>query len=194
MRNDIETAVRTEKEGIMQFPNELIPFIQFMKDHDVKTYLEIGVKRGHLVIFLQKLLGFEKTYACDINYPEQFEIHKPDIEFHCGSSDSKGYRRWREKIEVDLVLIDADHKYKPAKKDYLRELEFPHKYIALHDIRNKGYPDLARLWDETVKGEKVTFVNEDRDARLICLDHKDDKYMANYRKKYGHSCGIGVVW
>ena len=196
---DIKSAIQQEKDskqsGIMQYPEELEPFMRFMVERGVKSYLEIGVKRGHMVIFMQKVLGLKRVYACDINYPEEFKVKKPNIEFFHGDSHSTKYAKWRKKLgKIDMVFIDGDHKYKPAKKDYVREVKFPHKFLALHDIANSGYPDLRKLWRDTVKGEKVEFISKDPQGRLLCVEHKDDGYMAKHRSKYGTSCGIGVCW
>jgi len=194
IRDRIEEKRKLPDCGIMQYPDELEQFIQFMTDHKVKTYLEIGVKRGHNVLFMKELGLFDKIYACDINRPDDFAGHD-DIDFFHGSSHSKAYRKWREHAgKIDMVLIDADHKHDAFKKDYEIEIKFPHCYIAFHDIANVGYKDLRRFWKKGVKGEKVEFVNQDTNARLICVEHKDDDYIENYRKKYGISCGIGVTW
>jgi predicted O-methyltransferase YrrM len=195
IRHEIEKQRTLSDPGIMQYPDELYPFMQFMVDNDVKSYLEIGVKRGHMPIFIKKVLGIPKVYACDINYPEQFKEHNPDIEFLQADSNSKKYAKWRKKIgHIDMVLIDADHDYKPAKRDYLREVSFPHRFIAMHDIANSGYPKLTKLWRNTIKGDKIEFVNKDPNARLLCVEHKDKSYIANYRRKYGTSCGIGICF
>jgi predicted O-methyltransferase YrrM len=194
IRQEIEKQRATPDPGIMQYPDELYPFMKFMVDNGVESYLEIGVKRGHMPIFIKRVLDI-KVYACDINYPEQFKEHKPDIEFLQSDSNSKKYAKWREGLgHIDVVLIDADHNYKPAKKDYQREVKFPHRFIAMHDIANKGYPDLTKLWRNIVEGEKVEFVNKNPDARLLCVEHRSDEYIANYRRKYGTSCGIGICF
>jgi len=194
IREKIEEKRRLPDCGIMQYPDELDPFIQLMIDNDVKTYLEIGVKRGHNAIFMEELGIFDKIYACDIHYPEDFRDH-PDIHFLHASSHGSTYKQWRKSLgSLDMVLIDADHKEKAFKKDYEVEMRYPHRFVAMHDIDNIGYPKLARFWKRNVKGNKVEFVNKDPNARLICVEHKDEEYIANYRRKYGISCGIGVNW
>ena len=70
---DVEKSVYAQIEkraSIMQYPRELIPFIQFLIDHNVQSYLEIGIKNGGLITFLADLLPLERVYACDINRPE----------------------------------------------------------------------------------------------------------------------------
>tara|TARA_Y100000310_G_scaffold242079_1_gene246237 strand:+ start:1168 stop:1767 length:600 start_codon:yes stop_codon:yes gene_type:complete len=191
----IDEAVKSKKSGIMQYPDELLPFMEFMRDNNVKSYLEIGVKRGFLPIFMKKVLKLDLVYACDIKQPSEFENPEVDIELFLGDSHSKKYRIWREAIKnIDMVLIDASHKYKDAKADYKRELSFPHKFLALHDIHNSGYPELQEFWEKEVKRSKIEFVNKDPNANLICIENRTEEYIKNHKKKYGTSCGIGVCW
>ena len=188
----IEKERLSKKSGIMQYPQELEGFIKFMVDHDVHSYLEIGVKRGHLVTFIRDLLDIE-VYACDVNFPEHLKDRK-DIDFYLGSSHSEEYFEWRHSLGmIDMVLIDADHKIKPARRDYKREKNCRHRFLALHDIANRRYRHLQELW-ESMAGMKVEFINKDINARLLCIEHKDDDYLSQHRAKYGRSCGIGVCW
>tara|TARA_Y100000310_G_scaffold341049_1_gene438914 strand:- start:575 stop:1171 length:597 start_codon:yes stop_codon:yes gene_type:complete len=194
IREKIEEKRRLSDCGIMQYPDELEPFIQFMIDNNVKSYLEIGVKRGHNVLFMKELGIFDKIYACDVKYPEDLNGHS-DIVFLHASSHGETYRKWRKSLGlVDMVLIDADHKERAFRADYKVEMAQRHRFVAMHDIANIGYPKLSRFWKNEVQGKKIEFVNKDPSARLICIEHKDDEYMANYRKKYATSCGIGVSW
>jgi len=194
IREKIEEKRRLPNCGIMQYPDELESFIQFMIDHDVKSYLEIGVKRGHNVLFMKELGIFDKICACDIKSPPDLENHS-DIAFLEASSHSGIYKKWRRGLgHIDMVLIDADHKHDAFRKDYNTEMKFPHRFVALHDIANTGYKELRHFWNKEVKDNKVEFVNTDPNARLICVEHKDEEYIANYRRKYGIACGIGVTW
>jgi len=178
----------------MQYPRELIPFIQFLIDHNVQSYLEIGIKNGGLITFLADLLPLERIYACDINRPEILDGY-PNIEFFQGSSHSWAYRRWRKQLgHIDLVLIDADHTYKGAKKDWRTENTFQNRYIALHDINNPGYPELRKLWIEEIDGEKAEFINDRPEETLINLTHRESERIERYIKNYGTTCGIGIRW
>lgn len=188
---EVERTSGTSK--IMQYPSELTDFLCFMLEHNVKSFLEIGVKAGHLTLFLKKFMDFDNIYSCDINCPDDYAGH--DMNFFHGSSHSDEYKKWRKGIgHIDMVLIDADHKYKPAKADYMRELTFPNKFIALHDISNPGYPHLSKMWKKEVKGNKKQFINEDENSVLICLEERDQEGKDRYKKKYGISCGIGIRW
>ena len=122
-----------------------------------------------------------KEHTADIKRPDDFDGHD-DIEFLEASSHSKTYRKWRKDLgHIDLVMIDADHKHDAFKKDYEIEVMFLHNFVAMHDIKNVGYNDLRKFWKKRVKGDhKVEFVNTDPDARLICVEHKDEEYIANY--------------
>jgi hypothetical protein len=194
---DIKALIESESasgiSGIMQFRSELEGLMKFMKDNEVRSYLEIGVKGGHLVRFLQTAFQFDRTFACDLNKPASLENNN-EIELFHGSSTSWGYRRWRKRIgHVGLVFIDADHTLKGVRKDYLREKKFPHQFLAFHDIANDGYPDLKRFWEEEVTGKVATFVNSVPDDTLINSLHRGSDYINDYRRRYGNSCGIGIV-
>lgn len=192
--NVTEKMISRKHDSILQYPKEIESFVNFMIENDVKTYLEIGVGPGHMALFMADELEFEKVSACDIRYPKCLRKRK-DISFHHGSCYEEGYLGWRESLgHVDMVFIDAIHKRRYARRDYLRELEFPHRFLAFHDVRNKRYPKLTQFWEKEVKGPKVEFVNKDKKSVMINMRKERKNILKEHRRKYGISCGIGVCW
>jgi hypothetical protein len=177
---------------ILQYPYELINFLQFMIDNVVNSYLEIGSAHGHIPLLMRDYFNFTKICACDLNDLLQGQ---PNIEFFCGDCYSDDFCQWRRNIgHIDMVMIDASHKRRYVRRDYEREKSLPHRFLAFHDIANKAYPKLSTFWKNEVKGNKLEFINTDPKARLIIQHAKDNAYMKKYRRKYGHACGIGICW
>ena len=107
-----ETGVPSE-DVLLQNREELIAFCEFLEEHNVRSYLEIGNWTGRLVTVLHRLFDFEKVAAADIGWAESIGLpfHIPEkAEFFLGDSHSDDYRRWRESLgHIDLVMIDGDH-------------------------------------------------------------------------------------
>jgi hypothetical protein len=67
---------------------------------------------------------------------------------------------WRRELgPIDLVLIDANHRYDAVKRDFEINRAFPHRFLALHDITGarRGTEGVARLWAE-LEGDKTEIV------------------------------------
>lgn len=169
---------------ILQWVSELKAFTNFMIANDVKSYLEIGIKSGQLVIFMKDVLEIDEIYGCDIVDTAKYgiELKEHGINFFCGDSNSKEYLNWRKELKhIDMVLIDGDHSKKGIESDYMRELSLPHKFIAIHD--SSGIKAVRRFWSEKVGGRKIEFVNADPAADFLYLSHKKGK----------PHCGIGIT-
>lgn len=178
---------------IQQFPNELEPFIQFMIDNNVRSFMEVGCRTAHLSLFLRDLLGLDRIVVCDRRIIKVLDDN-PEIEHFQGDIHTRKYRRWRKKLgHIDMVFLDAAHDHEMVRKEFKTEKIFSHNFIAIHDVYNKKYPGLKRFWKREVKGDKIMFINKDKDSRLISMTDANNKAMRKYRIRFGTSCGIGEV-
>jgi hypothetical protein len=164
---DHHTQAIFEKQGealedcILQNREEVIAFAEFIEANNIRSYLEIGVWTGGLVSALHSVFGFDQVAAADQGWAETkgFEIHLP--EKACvfrGNSDSPEYKSWRANLgHVDLVLIDANHSYSAVKLDFEINRQYPHRFLAFHDITgsNRWTTGVRRFWEELNEGHKV---------------------------------------
>jgi len=159
------------EDCILQNRAELEEFAQFIEDHNIRSYLEIGVWTGRLVTALHQIFRFDTTAACDQGWAEQcgFQIGLPeDVQFFRGDSASPAYLDWRAELgPIDLVLIDGDHRYEGVKRDFEINQSFPHRYLAFHDITgaNRWTTGVRRLWNE-LEGKKREIIHPHREAGI----------------------------
>lgn len=182
--------------SMLQWPSELDAFLEFMRENQVRSFLEVGALSGRLSLMLRDVLQLEKVAACDFIYSPLLQTAK-DVAFFCGNHHDPQYLEWRRvRGHFDMVFIDADHEtgFRP---DYEIERAFPHRFIAFHDIANRAYPALLRFWQFEVQGRKCEFVNSDRTAKFgvppVRFPFLSCQTLDEYVEQYGYSCGIGVV-
>jgi Methyltransferase domain len=149
-------------DTILQNREELIRFCEFLERHHVRSYLEIGAWTGRLINLLHKLFDFEKVACCDAGWAPSiglpFELD-PAVDWFKGDSHSQDFKDWRQSLgQIDLVMIDGDHSYEGVKLDFEINRNYPHRFLAFHDIINP-HPQIGvgRLWKE-LEGSKIEFV------------------------------------
>ena len=147
------------EDCILQNREELIGLCQFIEERQIRSYLEIGIWTGRLVSTLHRLFSFELVAACDHGWARQLGLPMAlpdDVLFYDGDSASDGFRQWRAALgRVDLVLIDANHSYHAVRGDLELNRQYPHRFVALHDITgaNRHTAGVKRLWNE-LQGHK----------------------------------------
>jgi hypothetical protein len=162
-----ETGVPSQ-DIVLQNREELIGFCEFLERENVRSYLEIGNWTGKLVTVLHRLFSFDKLAAADIGWTAQIGLPfsvPEDAQFFLGDSHSQEYREWRESLgHIDMVLIDGDHSYEGVRRDFEINREYPHRFLAFHDIAN-SHPQIqgvAQLWKE-LEGNKTEIVYPHKD-------------------------------
>jgi hypothetical protein len=167
---EVERVYAAEGEALvdcaLQSRAEVEGLCRFIEAEAIRSYLEIGIWTGCLVTALHRVFGFSRVAACDHGWAEQcgFAISVPsDASFFRGNSDSEEFISWRRELgPIDLVLIDANHRYDAVKRDFEINRAHPHRFLAFHDITGarKGTEGVARLWRELV-GDKTEIVSPD---------------------------------
>jgi Methyltransferase domain len=163
----------------LQNREELIGLCEFLEEHEVRSFLEIGVWTGRTLSALHAVFRFERVAACDHGWARRWGLPvvlPPETHVFAGDSESDEYLGWREGLgAIDFVLIDANHAYHAVRRDFERNLAFPHRFLALHDITGcrRATSGVRRLWEEishpgVLPGRGFEIV---RPHRELGLDH-----------------------
>jgi hypothetical protein len=156
---------------ILQTRAELEELAEFIRDREIRSYLEIGIWTGRLVTALHHVFRFDTLAAADQGWAEQcgFEISLPaSADVFRGDSDSDEFRTWREaQGPIDLVMIDGDHRYTGVRRDFEINRAFPHRFLAFHDITgaNRWTTGVRRLWEE-LDGMKREIIHPHTEAGI----------------------------
>ncbi len=185
--DDPESAVAAVARGAfgrairpMQVPQELAGLIQLVANRKPQTLVEIGTARGGTLLLLCRFAAPDATIvSIDLpygrnggGYPKWKERHyrrfaRPGQTLHllrANSHDPETVKKVNDLLcdaPIHFVLIDADHSYEGAKRDYeiYGALVAENGVIALHDILpNTEDPsiDVERLWYELEATPSIT--------------------------------------
>lgn len=138
----------------LQNREEVIGLCEFIEQHNIRSYLEIGIWTGQLLSTLHRIFQFDRIAACDHGWAAQqgLPMHIPaDAHFLQADSDSPAFASWRASLgHIDLVMIDANHHYHAVKHDFEQNRRYPHRFLALHDITgaSRQTAGVGRLWSE----------------------------------------------
>ena len=145
---------------IMQIREEIIALAQWMEEHNIKSYLEIGVWTGGLLTLLNRLFNFKTIAACDLGLAQHlqlpFNLPKGTNFFH-GNSQSPIFENWRRKLgPIDLIFIDSTHQKQDIAADFEINRKFPHRFIALQGIAGgqRSGEGVKTFWQE-LSGSKT---------------------------------------
>jgi hypothetical protein len=160
---------------VTQIPAELDALIALFTEHDVRSYLEVGCKRGET---FDRVVRSTPKYtpahciALDMPGGPWGKAGTDDVLFACcmrlyvegwmadclfgDSQDAEIIKKARDLGPYDAVLIDADHRYDAVLIDW-RNYGPMGRLVAFHDIAapeghtsaKTGYPvEVPRLWAE----------------------------------------------
>jgi len=154
------------KQHPNQCPEEWECFLEFVEAHfknrgiEHPIVVELGIEVNHQKRFYEELLGTEHI-GIDI-----LQRGEPDI---LGNThDEETLNKLKAKLngrDINLLFIDASHRYEDAKKDYEMYGPLTRNIIAFHDVlhndpRDKG-ARVRLLWEEIMRDEnkymKVVF-------------------------------------
>ncbi len=175
-----------------QYPNQLSKFITFIRDKEINSYFEIGVRWGGTFIIMNEVLRrfnpHIESYANDFLPPSEIlDIYQKKFEgnpFKYLQMDSSfvylfyelGPKIHKPLPQIDLVFIDGCHTYWCIKEDYQRALNLGAKYIVFHDIVSQSSAPSKKIWEDIKKKHKKTY-----------------EFIDQYDSVRGKYMGIGVV-
>ena len=170
---------------ILQNQHELAIYLDWLREFEIRRYLEIGSWTGRLVSYLHSELQFERVAACDVGWAEeaglQYRFH-PDVLFLKASSWGPEYREWRKELgPMDVVFIDGDHSYNAVRKDFEINRDAPHRFLAFHDIYNPEFGSgSTRFWQE-LAGYKYEIVSPTGQTGIGIWSAQEDPTPRKYR-------------
>lgn len=176
-----------------QYPNQFSKLLSFLKDKDINSYFEIGVRWGGTFIIINELLlkynPILESHALDfMPISDVLDLYKKNYRnnnfwYHQMESQSpflfqsiEGGDNFIPNKKFDLIFIDGCHSYQCIKRDYFSSLMFGPKYIIFHDIVNVKTRGAQIAWAEIKKNHKKTYEFIDQ------YDNINGKYL-----------GIGIV-
>lgn len=194
-----------------QYPNQFSKLLTHLKDKEIDSYLEMGVRWGGTFIimneFLMKYNPILETHAIDIiEASEILHIYQTKFRdrqffYHHMQTQSPNFFEILEgkdnlvpTKQIDLVFIDACHSYQCIKRDYYIALMLGAKYILFHDIVNTNTKGAQLAWKEMKKLHKTTheFVDQYENMNgkylglgLIEVDKNDDVFPM-FKTHYHH--------
>lgn len=147
-------------------------FIEFVWDYfnskGIKNpmVVELGVFRGEQRVFYEEILG--ATYIGIDNREEAGKETRADI--YGNTHDAEVIESLKIMLNgrpINLLFIDACHKYEYVKKDYEIYGPMTDDLIAFHDIKARVH-GVGKLWAELHAGQRgklfVSFCNADENC------------------------------
>jgi hypothetical protein len=140
---------------VWQYPIQFAPYLRYLSQLQVRSYLEIGIRHGGSFVLtvevLERFSPLEWAIGVDI-------IRCPSVETYAKLNPRAGYA-WLntqtpafaalcDKLgSIDLVFIDSHHAEDQCRREvaFLRPLA---RMIAMHDIANVGCPGVQIVWEE----------------------------------------------
>lgn len=181
-------------EQAVQEKEEFEDFLGFIREKNIKSYLEIGVARGdtfHEVV--SQMPNNSKAVAIDLpdccwGFSDSIihieralnDLSSIGYEIFCRFDDSRNTNSIelaRVNAPFDLIFIDGNHSYKGVKADFENYGQMG-KFIAFHDI-----VDCMR---SNRKGEKI-------EVPLFWQELKQE-YPHKEFIVDGSNMGIGIIW
>lgn len=155
---------------ILQNERELAEFIGILKDHNVRSFLEIGSRYGDTLYEIGKALKVpSRVVSLDLPLikkgmpdPQPFMANCCDALRKIGHSvemiwansrDERTIAQVAEAGPYDAIFIDGDHSYEGVKADWLNYGGMG-KIVGFHDITpiqrpaHKNPIEVPRLWRE----------------------------------------------
>lgn len=176
-----------------QYPNQFSKLLCYLRDKEIDSYFEIGVRHGGTFIIINEVLLKNnptlESHCLDVIPPSDIltiyqnkfrnnrffyhQINSLDMSIFDRIGDTNPY--FLDK-KIDLVFIDACHTYQCVKRDYFVALMLGAKYIIFHDIASVSTKGVRNFWSEIKKTHKNCY-----------------EFVDQYDEVDGSFMGIGVV-
>jgi cephalosporin hydroxylase len=195
-----------------QYPNQFSKLLTFLKDREIDSYYEMGVRWGGTFIIMNEFL---------LKYNPLLEAHCLDVIpaseiLHIYQTKHREHPFWYHQIEsnspfffmrleggdnivpqkkIDFIFIDACHAYHCVMRDYYQSLMLGPKYILFHDIVNVNTKGTKIAWKEIKKNHKKTYEFTDQyegmNGKYLGLGlveiSKEDSIFPMFKSYFHHS-------
>ncbi len=127
---------------------EFLEFINWLRDKNIESYLEVGAREGIALKYLCKELGVKRVTAVDLpNGPwgrantdgklvKNLDSLNVPYNLYLGDSTDPLIIKAVSRERFDLVFIDGDHSYEGVKADYENYSPLG-RIVALHDVNQR---------------------------------------------------------
>lgn len=161
-----------------QVESEFRPFLDLLASTGVRSYLEVGAYRGGTFYrVMRRLPPGSLGVTVDDGRRTVMRNHRPVLAIVGDRLRGDGYRiehvfgdsqesdtiaTVRRLAPFDAVLIDADHRYAGARRDWESYGPMARRIVAFHDIAEEHTTragtrvEVARLWREIVASGATT--------------------------------------
>lgn len=156
--------IAVKEFGILQVENEIVPFLNYVADHNPTVIGEIGLKHGgNSFLFLRRLQNVRLYLGMDLvleNINKLKFYRRANQKMHILEGNSQlpdvvgRAKRHLGDQRFDFLFIDGDHEYDGVLEDLIQwySLVKPGGLIAFHDIvpdqetRTGVKDESSRLW------------------------------------------------
>lgn len=151
-------------DAALQNRAELAGLLAFIDHHAIRSVLELGCWTGALSRCLHAAFPGLSLAVADDAYVEGLGLPwapSPAAQVFRGRIGTPAYDAFRASLgAVDLVFIDADHRFAAVRADFERERALPHRFLALHDITgaNRHTAGVGRWWRALPAGHTAALV------------------------------------
>lgn len=140
---------------IWQYPIQFAPYLRYLSQLEVRSYLEVGVRHGGSYVLTVEVLDRFSTLDWAVGADV---IRCPSMDAYLALNRRSEHARVNSRspafaalcarlAPIDLVFIDSHHEEQHCR----REVELLRPFaamIALHDISNIACPGVAAVWKE----------------------------------------------
>jgi hypothetical protein len=140
---------------VWQYPIQFAPYLRYLSQLQVRSYLEIGIRHGGSFVLtievLERFLPLEWAIGVDIIPCSSLETYaklNPRAGYAWLNTQTTAFTALCEKLgPIDLVFIDSHHTEDQCRREvaFLRPLA---NMIAMHDIVNVACPGVRIVWEE----------------------------------------------
>jgi cephalosporin hydroxylase len=140
---------------IWQYPVQFGPYLSFLAQLKVQSYLELGIRHGGSYVvtveFLERFNPLTFSIGVDIipcASMQDYQAMNTRSSFICINSQSPEFLELLASVApIDLVFIDSHHEESQCRREFAVLSQFS-QMIAFHDVSNIGCPGIQTVWRE----------------------------------------------
>jgi len=182
---DLKKFWEMMKDYPQQNPMEWMVFLEwvetYFKNRKIQDpmVIELGVRRGNQKHFWTDLMGYGHIGI------DKREKYNPDLVGDTHDVKTRDRAIEMAGREINLVFIDADHRYESAVKDFRIWGPLATHLIVFHDVKMDYVPfvNVSKFWNELVNSRKA------RHTTMTLFTHR-----ARFKRTKNNGLGIIIKW